>query len=143
MAHNYYMRLEEGEVYGLTADDLAVHLKLDLVGDDGDADYLLRHVVPAAYMTAERFLNRTVYPDENSRVAVDERIANPEDYPEGDRVDFVPKSPMVANAPFVAAVKLIVGHLYRNREDTTAENLKALPMGAQALLFPWRTNMGI
>ena len=37
-----------------------------------------------------------------------------------------------------AAVLLLVGHLYRNREATTAEALAALPMGVDALIAPFR-----
>lgn len=37
-----------------------------------------------------------------------------------------------------AAIKLLVGHLYRNREATTAEALTATPMAVDALLAPYR-----
>lgn len=36
------------------------------------------------------------------------------------------------------AIKLMVGHLYKNRESTTAERPGILPMGAEALLLPHR-----
>ena len=36
------------------------------------------------------------------------------------------------------AMLLLIGHLYENREDTTDLKLKQLPMGAKALLSPFR-----
>lgn len=52
--------------------------------------------------------------------------------------------PQVAPLPrsIMAAILLTAGHLYRNREDTAAEALQALPMGASHLLMPLRTRMG-
>lgn len=40
--------------------------------------------------------------------------------------------------PIKAAIKLLVGHLYRNREATTAEALTATPMAVDALTAPYR-----
>lgn len=41
-------------------------------------------------------------------------------------------------APIKAAIKLIVGHLYRNREATTVEALAATPLAVDALIAPYR-----
>lgn len=44
-------------------------------------------------------------------------------------------------APIRHAIKLLVGHLYENREESTALSLKRLPFGVEALLSPYR--MGV
>lgn len=53
---------------------------------------------------------------------------------------------MVANDAIRSAVLLILGHLYRNREDVqTGQGAAAveLPMGAHALLWPYRRGLGV
>jgi uncharacterized phiE125 gp8 family phage protein len=42
-------------------------------------------------------------------------------------------------ADIVVALKLLVGHLYRNREAVTEDKLKETPMGVDLLLQPYRT----
>lgn len=42
-----------------------------------------------------------------------------------------------------AALLLIVGHLYANREESTEKAMSALPMGVQALLRPLRVRTGM
>lgn len=42
-----------------------------------------------------------------------------------------------------AAMLLIVGHLYENREETTELKLMSLPLGASSLLDRWRLRLGI
>jgi uncharacterized phiE125 gp8 family phage protein len=42
-----------------------------------------------------------------------------------------------------AAILLTLGHLYENRENTTTENLKVLPLGVEVLLRPLRTRLGL
>lgn len=44
---------------------------------------------------------------------------------------------------FKTAMLLIIGHLYANREDTSVVKLEVLPLGAQALLAPYRINLGV
>lgn len=39
----------------------------------------------------------------------------------------------------VHAIKLIVGHLYENREENVAFSMEAMPFGVNALLSPYRT----
>lgn len=46
-------------------------------------------------------------------------------------------------APVVAAIKLILGHLYEQRESTAPIEIKAVPMGAEALLRPYRLHTSI
>jgi uncharacterized phiE125 gp8 family phage protein len=42
-------------------------------------------------------------------------------------------------AEIVHAIKLIVGHLYENREENVAFSMEAMPFGVNALLSPYRT----
>jgi uncharacterized phiE125 gp8 family phage protein len=57
----------------------------------------------------------------------------PEDSPD---VEPLPKS-------LLAAMLLTLGHLYENREDTSIQELSPIPMGAQALMRPWRLHTGL
>lgn len=41
-------------------------------------------------------------------------------------------------APIRHAIKLLVGHLYENRENTTGLTLQKLPFGVEALITPYR-----
>lgn len=53
-------------------------------------------------------------------------------------------SGIVATDDIVSGILLILGHLYRNREDVvTGPAPAALPMGAHALLWPHRIGLGI
>lgn len=42
-----------------------------------------------------------------------------------------------------AAILLTLGHLYAQREDSSAVPVSAIPMGARALLQPFRIGMGV
>lgn len=48
----------------------------------------------------------------------------------GDAFDDIPDD-------IQSAVRLLTGHFYENREATTAQDLKQLPIGVQALLAPY------
>ncbi len=53
---------------------------------------------------------------------------------------------IVSNDSIRAAVLLILGHLYSNREEVMTEQGAAavqLPMGAHALLWPYRVGLGV
>lgn len=53
---------------------------------------------------------------------------------------------IVVNDHIRAGILLILGHLYRNREDVMTEQGAAavqLPMGAHALLWPYRVGLGV
>lgn len=51
---------------------------------------------------------------------------------------------MVVNAAVKAAILLILGHLYANREDVVTGTIATdIPMGSRALLMPYRTGMGV
>lgn len=86
--------------------------------------------VGAAEDAAEAFLNRKVYADAD---ALAEAVL---DGSGGD-------DPMVVNDAIRAAILLISGHLYRNREDVVAESVTQLPMGAHSLLWPYRVGLGV
>jgi fructose-specific component phosphotransferase system IIB-like protein len=51
---------------------------------------------------------------------------------------------IVVSSNIKAAILLICGHLYANREDVVVStHVAALPMGAHSLLQPYRVGMGI
>jgi uncharacterized phiE125 gp8 family phage protein len=53
-------------------------------------------------------------------------------------------SPNLVPSALVLAMKLMIGHWYRNREDTsTGEKLAEIPMGARVLMMPHRRGMGV
>lgn len=84
-----------------------------------------------AEQAAEDFLNRRFY------ATTDALAAAVLDGTAGD-------DPIVINPAIVAAVLLILGHLYSNREDVVVgATVQALPQGAQSLLRPHRVGMGV
>ena len=50
---------------------------------------------------------------------------------------------IVADDTVRAAVQLILGHLYQNRQDATTAAVTELPMGSRALLQPLRIGLGV
>lgn len=102
-----------------------LHLRVD--GEDEDA--IIQIYLDAAEQAAIDFLNRNVYVDQD---ALDAAAEPPE------------AMPMVVNAPIRAAVLLVLGHLYANRENSvTGVSAQDLPMGAHALLWPYRVGFGV
>lgn len=55
-----------------------------------------------------------------------------------DADESAPRFSMVVNEPIKLAIKLLIGHFYANREATTEDNLKVIPLGVQYLLDPFR-----
>lgn len=93
-------------------------------------DAMLELYVDAAEEAAEQFLNRKVYADVTElEDAVLDGAAG---------ID-----PILVNPAIKAAVLLITGHLFRNREDVTGEAVNQLPQGAHALLWPFRCGLGV
>lgn len=95
-------------------------------------DAMLQVYVDAAEQAAQDFLNRRVYPDADSlAVAVLDGSA-------GD-------DPIVSNSAIVAAILLIIGHLFQNREEVVVGGGSPvqLPMGAHSLLWPHRCGIGV
>lgn len=110
----------------LTPEQAIAHLR-----EDADADVTL--YLGAAEQAAIDFLNRQVYAD------TDVMAAAVLDGSAGD-------DPMVVNDAIKAAILLILGHLWRNREDVvTGQGAAAvqLPLGARTLLFPHRVGLGV
>lgn len=97
--------------------------KQHLRADDPEEDLLIQAYIDAACLAAQSYLNRQVFETE-------EALSQAQDA--GDR-------PMVVNASIQAAVLLIVGDLYENREDSK----DAMPLASQRLLDPFRIGQGI
>lgn len=103
--------------------DLAT-VKLHLRVDDSAEDALISLYVTAAEEFAMQFLGRTIYANTLAQGADTAGI--------------------VINAAIQAALLLIVGHLYANREDVlVGVSATQLPNGAQYLLQPYRSGMGV
>ena len=90
--------------------------KLHLRLDSDDEDALVH------------FLNRNVYASMDEL----ESAAEPPD-----------ANPMVINDAVRAAVLLILGHLYANREEVVLASATQMPFGAHNLLYPYRIGMGV
>lgn len=110
----------------VSAERARAHLRAD---DDYPAEQIQIYL-EAAEEQAQAFLNRNVYPDADSlATAVLDGTA-------GD-------DPMLVNKSITAAVLLITGHLFANREDTVSGAMAQLPMGSRSLLQPWRVGLGV
>lgn len=108
--------------------DLAT-VKHHLRVDGADEDVLIGVYSLAAQESAVAFLNRSVYA---TQAELDEA---------GEPVE---AAPIVINAAITAAMLLIAGHLYTNREDVVSgASVAKLPNGAQYLLQPYRFGMGV
>lgn len=109
----------------VTIEQLRAHCRAE-----PEDDTLLTVYADAAEQAAQDFLNRKVYPDaEAMAAAVLDGLAG--------------EDPIVVNAAIQAAILLTAGHLYRNREATTAEPVRDLPQGVHQLLWPHRVGLGI
>lgn len=103
--------------------DLAT-VKLHLRVDDSAEDALISLYVTAAEEFAMQFLGRTIYATTLAQGADTAGI--------------------VINPAIQAALLLIAGHLYANREDVlVGVSATQLPNGAQYLLQPYRSGMGV
>lgn len=103
--------------------DLAT-VKLHLRVDDSAEDALIGLYVTAAEEFAMQFLGRTIYATELAQG--------------------LDTAGIVINPAIQAALLLIVGHLYANREDVLAGvSVAQLPNGSQYLLQPYRAGLGV
>lgn len=103
--------------------DLAT-VKLHLRVTESDEDALIDVYATAAEEFAMQFLGRTIYADATAQGADTAGI--------------------VINSAIQAALLLIVGHLFANREDVVVGvSATQLPNGAQYLLQPYRSGMGV
>lgn len=99
---------------------------------DSDDDALLELYGCASEGAAQQFLNRRVFPDADTMAAaVLDGTAG---------ID-----PIIVNDSIRAAVLLMLGHLYRTREDVQGSDGAAVqvPMGAHSLLWPYRIGLGV
>lgn len=95
------------------------HLRVE--GDFEDA--LVEVYLAAAVDAAERYLDRKLYVD-----------AVPEDEEQG----------LVITPSITAAILLITGHLYENREEVVTGTIATrLPMTSESLLWPYRLDIGL
>lgn len=92
-------------------------------------DSQLELYVGAAEQAAQDFLNRRVYADAD---ALAEAVLD----------GSAGCDPMVVNDAIKAAILLLTGHLFRNREAVTGESVNELPLGVHALLWPHRVGLG-
>lgn len=100
------------------------HLRVE--GDHEDA--LVGVYLAAAVDAAERYLGRKLYVDQ---VPVDQV---PEDEEQG----------LVITPSITAAILLITGHLYENREEVVTGTIATrLPMTSESLLWPYRLDIGL
>ena len=103
--------------------DLAT-VKLHLRGTEPEEDALIGVYALAAEEFAMQFLGRTIYATELAQG--------------------LDTAGIVINAAITAAMLLIAGHLYANREDVVSGvSVAQLPSGAQHLLQPYRVGRGV
>jgi hypothetical protein len=103
--------------------------KLHLRVDDSAEDDLIKLYIDAAEASTVEFLNRNVYANQ---AAMDAAAEAP------------PAEPMVINAAVKAAILLLVGHLFHNREEAAVGvSVATLPVNSQRLLQPYRVGMGV
>ena len=99
-------------------------VRLHLRVDDSAEDALIGLYVTAAEEFAMQFLGRTIYATELAQGADTAGI--------------------VITPAIQAALLLIVGHLYANREDVLAGvSVAQLPNGSQYLMQPYRIGLGM
>lgn len=111
----------------ITIDQARQHCRADSADDA-----MLELYGGAAEVAAQQFLNRRVFKDtESMAAAVLDGTAG---------VD-----PMLANDSIRAAILLMLGHLYRTREDVQGSDGATIqvPMGAHSLLWPYRIGLGV
>lgn len=95
-----------------------------------DDDTMLEVYAGAAEQQAQDFLNRRVFADSEAMAAA---------VLDGSAGD----DPMVTNNAITAAILLLTGHLFRNREAVTTESARELPLGVTQLLWPHRVGLGV
>lgn len=115
-------------------DTAKMHLRVD--GDEEND--LIALYLAAAEASAVEFLNRDVYATREELILALDELGLMEE-PPPDWAD-----PILVNAPIRAAVLLILGHLYSNRENSlVGVSAQELPMGAHSLLWPYRVGLGV
>ncbi|MDZ7863379.1 head-tail connector protein [Acidovorax sp.] len=103
--------------------------KLHLRVDDSAEDALITLYLEAAQASVVEFLNRNVYATQDELDAA---------------AEVPPTEPVLVNAAIKAAILLLVGHLFANREDVVTGTIASnLPMGSRVLLQPYRVGLGV
>ncbi|WP_312417760.1 head-tail connector protein [Comamonas sp.] len=111
----------------LNPTEALAHLRVEA----GQEDALITLYQGAAEQSAMDYLNRQVFADQ---AALDAAVA----------AETAGANPMVVNYAIKAAMLLILGHLYSNREDVVAgASVVQLPGGARSLLRPHRITHGV
>ncbi|PVY81061.1 gp6-like head-tail connector protein [Cupriavidus alkaliphilus] len=112
----------------LVALDMAKsHLRVTWASED----QLIGLYLAAAEGAAASFLNRQIY-------------ATQADMDAAVLAGTAGDDPMVANMQIQAAILLILGHLYSNRENTVVgATVAELPQGAHDMLWPHRVGLGV
>ncbi len=110
----------------VTLPEALAHLR----ADPGVEDALVTLYLGAAEQSARDFLNRSVFADQAELdAAVTAGTAG--------------SYPMVVNFAVKAAILLLLGSLYTNREEVApGTSLAQLPLGARSLLRPYRMHPG-
>lgn len=102
------------------------HLRVD-AGAEGD---LITLYLQAAEQSAVDYLNRRVFLNQGD---LDAAVA----------AETAGDFPIVVNAAIQAAILLILGHLYANREEVITGTIATeIPKGSRSLLWPHRINPG-
>lgn len=113
----------------VTLDQAKAHLRI--IGNADDASVTL--YLGAAEESAAQYVNRALFTDES---ALNDAVAAGTDDGSG----------IVANDAIRAAILLLTGHLYTNREDVISDSRAVaiqLPQGSQFLLNPYRVGNGV
>lgn len=98
---------------------------------DPDDDAMISLYLAAAEQAASDRIGRLVFAD---AAALELAIA----------AGAAGEQPLIATPAVVAAVLLILGHLWENREDSVIGIVAAdLPSGSKYLLAPYRVGMGV
>jgi hypothetical protein len=95
-----------------------LHLRVD--GNEEDA--IIQVYLNAAIEYAKQYLNRNIVADESEKQGSD----------------------IVMNDSIKGAILLLLGHWYAHREEEALGTISTrLKMGTEALLFPYRIEMGV
>lgn len=95
------------------------HLRVDF----NDEDALIEIYLDAAFEHAENYIDRAIIEKEEDRKH---------------------QTDVVLNKAITAAILLILGHLYANRENESVDSATSpLQLGAKSLLTPYRINLGV
>lgn len=155
---------------------ISIEIAMQHLRAEQDDSAMVQAYLDAAEDTAERFMGRRIYADEEAlavakastaaaislayetwRSALDGAGAIVDEAEQADarrRADLELSSALsklemiedgvVLNPSISAACLLIAGHLFEHREDVLVGSIATrLPMGSEALLYPYRIGLGV